>query len=113
MLTLSQKHCAACEGEADRLSHTEAQQLHAALDPAWQLDLTAQTIHRDCKFGDFAAAVRFFNLVAELAESEGHHPDLNLHNYRFIEITLTTHAVKGLSENDFILASKIDRLLAE
>jgi 4a-hydroxytetrahydrobiopterin dehydratase len=49
--------------------------------------------------------------IAAIAEEEGHHPDLRLHSYKFLEVTLTTHAIKGLSENDFILAAKIDELL--
>ncbi len=113
MNTLSQKHCAACEGEADRLNSAQARQLQTELHPKWFLDVQQQTISRNCKFVDFGAAVRFINQVAELAESEGHHPDINLHNYRYVRITLSTHAVKGLSENDFILASKIDTLLPE
>ncbi len=111
MTTLSQKHCAACEGEADRLNSAKAIQLQSKINPKWFLDVQQQTISRNCKFTDFGAAVRLFNQVAELAESEGHHPDIYLHNYRYVKITLTTHAVNGLSENDFILASKIDQLL--
>jgi len=113
MQSLSQKHCKACEGDADKLNSAQASQLHRELNQKWFLDVGQQTIGRNYKFGDFGATVRFFNQVAELAEAEGHHPDLNLHNYRYLRITLTTHAVKGLSENDFILAAKIDALLAQ
>jgi len=59
---------------------------------------------------NFVAGVEFFTRVAELAESEGHHPDLHLDGYRHVWIELWTHAVGGLSENDFMLAAKIDRL---
>jgi len=59
---------------------------------------------------DFLAAVDFLRRVADLAESEGHHPDLHLERYRHVSVELWTHAIGGLSENDFILAAKIDRL---
>ena len=59
---------------------------------------------------DFKAGIAFFNRVAELAEAEGHHPDLHLEDYRNVWIELWTHSIGGLSENDFILAAKIDQL---
>ena len=59
---------------------------------------------------NFVAAMEFLNLVGDLAEREGHHPDLHLTGYRNVTIELTTHAIAGLSENDFILAAKIDEL---
>ena len=59
---------------------------------------------------DFMAGIEFFNRVAELAEAEGHHPDLHLEGYRHVWIELWTHAIGGLSENDFILAAKIDQI---
>jgi 4a-hydroxytetrahydrobiopterin dehydratase len=64
-------------------------------------------------FRNFKAAVEFLNGVAELAERENHHPDLHLVGYRNLSIELTTHAIGGLSENDFILAAKIDELPVE
>ncbi len=62
---------------------------------------------------DFRAGMDFFGRVAELAEAEGHHPDLHLEGYRRVWIELSTHSIGGLSENDFILAAKIDRLPVE
>jgi 4a-hydroxytetrahydrobiopterin dehydratase len=62
---------------------------------------------------DFAAGIRFFDAVARLAEEEGHHPDLRLEGYRHVWIELSTHAIGGLSENDFIMAAKIDQLPVE
>ena len=62
---------------------------------------------------DFMAGIRFFDKVAELAESEGHHPDLHSEGYRHVWIELWTHALGGLSENDFIMAAKIDQLQVE
>ena len=62
---------------------------------------------------DFKAAVAFVNSIASVAEAEGHHPDLHLTGYRKLRVDLATHAVGGLTENDFILAAKIDRLPKE
>jgi 4a-hydroxytetrahydrobiopterin dehydratase len=59
------------------------------------------------------AGMKFFNRVAEIAEQDGHHPDLHLAGYRNVSIELWTHAIGGLSENDFILAAKIDRVPIE
>lgn len=62
---------------------------------------------------DFMAAIDFFNRIARLAEDEGHHPDLHLESYRYAWVEIWTHAIGGLSENDFILAAKIDQLPLE
>jgi len=65
-------------------------------------------IAKDYKFKDFNEALAFVNKVGHLSEEEGHHPDINLHNWNKVTLTLTTHAIGPLSENDFILAAKID-----
>jgi 4a-hydroxytetrahydrobiopterin dehydratase len=85
----------------------EAQLAHL---PGWRLTRDALRIRKDWIMKDFMAAIEFFNKVAELAQHEGHHPDLHLEGYRNVWIELWTHAVGGLSENDFVLAAKIDRL---
>jgi len=72
--------------------------------------LQGERLHRHFKFKDFVTAMWFVNAVANLAEAEGHHPDLHLHDWNQLEITTWTHAIGGLSENDFILAAKIDAL---
>ncbi len=72
-----------------------------------------QEICRKLKLADFAEAIRIINAIAELAEREQHHPDLHLTGYRQVRIDLTTHSIGGISENDFILAAKIDLLLKE
>ena len=66
-------------------------------------------IEKSYRFRDFKEAMRFVNRVAELAESEGHHPDIYV-SWNRVRLSLTTHAIGGLSDNDFILAAKIDRL---
>ncbi|MBI5587024.1 MAG: 4a-hydroxytetrahydrobiopterin dehydratase [Deltaproteobacteria bacterium] len=75
--------------------------------PGWVLK--EGSMEREFKFGDFKGSMAFVNRVAELAESQGHHPDI-LILYSKVRLTLTTHKVGGLTRNDFILASKIDRL---
>lgn len=72
-------------------------------------ELSEKQIQKDFRFKDFTEAMRFVNQVAELSESEGHHPDIQI-SWNRVTLSLTTHAIGGLSENDFILASKIDRL---
>ena len=72
--------------------------------------LKGKGIERDMKFKNFVKAIGFINKVADVAEEEGHHPDINLYSWNRIKFTLSTHAIKGLSINDFILASKINSL---
>jgi 4a-hydroxytetrahydrobiopterin dehydratase len=72
-----------------------------------------QRIRKDWTVKNFMAGMKFFNQVAEIAEADGHHPDVHLWGYRNAWIELWTHAIGGLSENDFILAAKIDQLPIE
>ena len=73
--------------------------------------LELMRIQRKFEFKNFKEALEFVNKVGRLAESENHHPDIFIHNYRKVTITLTTHAIKGLSENDFIIAAKLNQLI--
>ncbi len=75
----------------------------------WILHESGTAIQRPFKHKTFQAAIAFVVAVAELAETEGHHPDISI-NYRRVTLTLTTHSIGGLSENDFILAAKINQL---
>jgi 4a-hydroxytetrahydrobiopterin dehydratase len=106
---LTRKKCLPCEGGVETLSLEQSQAFLAEL-PGWRLTGDGQRIRRDWTAKHFLAAMRFFQHVAELAEAEGHHPDLHLEGYRRVWIEIWTHAIGGLSENDFILAAKIDRL---
>ncbi len=106
------KKCLPCEGGVDPCSLEEAQQQLAAI-PDWHLTHGGQRIRRDWTVKHFMAGMDFFGKVAEVAEADGHHPDLHLEGYRNLSIELWTHAIGGLSENDFILAAKIDRLPIE
>jgi 4a-hydroxytetrahydrobiopterin dehydratase len=87
----------------------DAEQQLAALS-GWRLTHDATRIRRDWKCKDFRGAIKLLNNVAALAEREQHHPDLHLEGYRNAWIELFTHAIGGLSENDFILAAKIDAI---
>ena len=106
---LTKKRCVPCEGGVPPLSHAEAQTL-ARNFPDWAIDLDAKRISRSLTMKNFMAAIDLFNKIATLAEEEGHHPDLYLEGYRNLKIVLWTHAVGGLTENDFILAAKINQL---
>lgn len=109
---LAQKKCKPCEGGVDACSLAEAQSQLGHL-AGWRLTHEGQRIRKDWKMKDFAAALAFFNQVAAIAEAEDHHPDLHLESYRQVWIEIWTHAIGGLSENDFILAAKIDGIPVE
>lgn len=109
---LSTKRCTPCEGGASRYSLAEAHAQLATL-PGWELTQDGRRIRRDWRVKNFVAGIEFFRRVAELAEEENHHPDLHLENYRNVWIEIWTHAIGGLSGNDFILAAKIDKLPVE
>jgi 4a-hydroxytetrahydrobiopterin dehydratase len=106
---LAEKRCRACEGGIEKYTPAQAAEQLAALS-GWHLTGDGQRLRKDWQVKNFSAGIEFFGTVAELAEAEGHHPDLHLDGYRHVWIELWTHAVGGLSENDFILAAKIDRL---
>ena len=106
---LSRKHCVACEGGVPALAANEIASLLTAL-PKWNRTSDGQRIRREWRVKDFPAGLDFFQRVGRVAEEEGHHPDLHLVGYRNVAIEIWTHAIGGLSENDFILAGKIDTL---
>src|SRR5262245_34889871 len=106
---LVRKKCAPCEGGVAALERAEAQAQLKKLS-GWRLAHEGQRIRKDWVVKNFMAGIDFFSRVADVAEDEGHHPDLHLEGYRNAWIELYTHAIGGLSENDFILAAKIDRL---
>ena len=78
--------------------------------PAWRPTADGKAIRREWRLKDFDTALDFFNRVGRIANAEDHHPDLHLTGYRNVALELSTHAVGGLTENDFILAAKIDQL---
>src|SRR6478609_346673 len=106
---LTKKKCQPCEGGIEPVSAAAAAEQVAAL-PGWKLSSDGKMIRKEWRLKDFSAGIDFFQRVADVANAEDHHPDLHLTGYRNVAIELTTHAIKGLSENDFILAAKIDEL---
>lgn len=107
---LHHKHCVPCEGGTKPLQKAEIDILSKKLK-GWNIDL--KKIEKKYHFVDFKRALTFVNEVGDIAEFEGHHPDINLHDWNKVTISLSTHAVKGLSENDFIMAAKIDQIIAD
>ncbi|MBN1758908.1 MAG: 4a-hydroxytetrahydrobiopterin dehydratase [Chitinispirillaceae bacterium] len=108
-MKLTEKHCKPCEGGVPPLTDDEENTLMNDLD-GW--DIERKGVHRIYKtwlLPTFVKAIEFVNEIARLAEEEGHHPELII-NYRRVTVELSTHAILGLSENDFILASKINQL---
>ncbi len=103
------KRCVPCEGGVPKLTSAEAAELLARV-PGWTLVHGGERLRREWTVRKFADGMAFFHAVAEVAEAEGHHPDLHLVGYRNVAIEIWTHAIGGLSENDFILAAKLDAL---
>jgi 4a-hydroxytetrahydrobiopterin dehydratase len=106
---LTHKKCVPCEGGVPKYALAEAQDQLKQL-VGWRLTHEGERIRKDWVMKHFVAGMEFFSRVAGLAEQEGHHPDLHLEGYRNAWIEIYTHAIGGLSENDFILAAKIDEL---
>ena len=109
---LSQRRCRACGGDLPPLSAEQVRDYLAVL-PEWSPTDDGRRIRREWRVKDFVTALEFFNRVGRVAEEEDHHPDLHLVGYRNVAIEVWTHAVGGLTENDFILAAKIDTLPVE
>lgn len=106
---LTDKKCVACEGGIPPLTKEEISAFKPQV-PVWEVSSDAKSISRQFVFKDFKEALAFVNKVGAIAEEEGHHPDIKLFEYKNVLVTLFTHAINGLSENDFILAAKIDTL---
>lgn len=111
-MNLSKKHCVPCEGDAKPLSKEAASQL-LKNTAGWELGTNSKTLSRTLVMKNFMTAIKLIGKIAEIAEAEDHHPDIHLTSYRNLKIELSTHAIKGLSENDFIVAAKINELPLE
>lgn len=109
---LSAKKCVPCEGGVAPLSASEAADYCRQLT-GWAVTADGKRIRKEWQVKHFDAAMAFFHRVAVVANAEGHHPDLHLVGFRNVAIEIWTHAIGGLSENDFILAAKIDELSVE
>jgi 4a-hydroxytetrahydrobiopterin dehydratase len=108
---LASRKCVPCRGGVPTLSPGEADELRRDT-PGWSLAENGTRLVRRFEFADFRSAIDFVNRVADLAEEQGHHPDIAIH-WNKVELVLWTHKIGGLHENDFILAAHIDRLLEE
>ena len=105
------RQCEPCEGGVPPLEAEAAKQLLEALHEDWAISEDGKWIRREFNFTGFNRTMGFVNALAWIANTEGHHPDLEVH-YSQCVVNYTTHAIDGLSENDFICAAKIDRLVA-
>ena len=108
--TLAEKKCTPCRGGVLPLTQTEAERFKSQT-PNWELRDDSHRIERTFRFGNFREALSFVGNVGDLAETEGHHPDVRF-GWGYATISLRTKKIKGLHENDFIMASKIDRMFA-
>lgn len=102
------KHCKPCEEGAEKLSGEEIARLHAEV-PEWEVK-GDKALVRSFPFKDFAKALAFANEVGRLAEENWHHPDIHL-SWGHVEVSFSTHSLNGLSENDFIMAHKVDEYI--
>jgi 4a-hydroxytetrahydrobiopterin dehydratase len=109
MKELSAKKCVPCEGGVAPLKAAEAMRLLKQLHKDWKLGKGSKSLQRSLKFKDFYRTMSFVNALAHIANTEDHHPDLSV-GYNYCDVTFSTHAIGGLSENDFICAAKLDRL---
>lgn len=106
---LAKRHCRPCEGGVAPLTAEQAKALLKALHDDWELSDDGLEISRRFEFPAYGRTLAFTNAVAWIAITEGHHPELTV-SYGACEVSYTTHAIDGLSDNDFICAAKIDRL---
>ena len=109
---LARQSCKPCEGGVEALTPEQASKLMKALHENWLLSADGLEISRQFEFPAYSRTLGFANAVAWIAISEGHHPVLTI-SYGSCGVSYTTHAINGLSDNDFICAAKIDRLLQE
>lgn len=110
-MNLLSKKCKPCEGGVMPFDK-ETAHVYLLDTPLWQMGKGEKKISREFKFKKFTQAIDFVNLVADLAEEEGHHPDIFI-NFGTVRLELSTHSIKGLSENDFILAVKINDIYSK
>ena len=104
----TQSECIPCQGGIPPLKSNEIQTFLKLIDNNWSV-INNKELVRNFKFDNYKSAIKFTNSVAELAENEGHHPYIHI-NFKIVKIMLFTHKIEGLHENDFLLASKIDKI---
>ena len=112
MTDLKEKKCVPCEGGVSSLDLSEIHKYQKKVD-GWDVKQNEKKIYfleKNFKFKNFLESKKFINIVGEISEKEGHHPDI-FFGWGYAKIKITTHSIEGLSENDFILASKIDQIV--
>jgi 4a-hydroxytetrahydrobiopterin dehydratase len=109
MNELTAKRCVPCEGGVAAMTAEQASRQMKVLSREWQLAADAKSLAREFKFRDFYRTMSFANALAHIANIEDHHPDLEV-GYNYCRVRYSTHSIGGLSENDFICASKLDQL---
>lgn len=108
---LADKSCVPPSPGTKPYSKVEAAEMMKSI-PEWELADDGSTLLATFAFPDFKKAIVFVNLIAGMAETEGHHPNIHVHNLKYVSLTLSTHDVGGLSENDFIIAAKVNKAVA-
>jgi 4a-hydroxytetrahydrobiopterin dehydratase len=108
MVALAEKDCVPCKGGVPPLKGNDLAKLRSELKQDWQV-VKEHHLEREFKFKDFKEALGFTNKVGELAEQQGHHPDIAL-SWGKVKVTIWTHKIDGLTESDFVLAAKVDKL---
>jgi 4a-hydroxytetrahydrobiopterin dehydratase len=106
---LADKKCAPCEGGVAPLTSAKAHEMAEQLHTEWKIAEDSKSLKRSMKFKDFYRTMSFVNALAHVANTEDHHPDLEV-GYDYCRVTFSTHSIGGLSVNDFICAAKLDRL---
>ena len=110
MSSLAERKCQACDGGVAPLTRDAAEELRKELQSDWAINMdSGGTLRRAFAFRDFYRTMSFVNALAHIANIEDHHPDLEV-GYNYCRVQFSTHAIKGLSENDFICAAKIDQI---
>ena len=107
-MSLADNKCIPCRGGVPALTEDQAKHLLAQLDPHWELTHRATHLQRSYPFSNFVQAMEFANRLADVAEEEGHHPDLHI-SWGKCTVELWTHKIDGLTESDFFMAAKSDR----
>ena len=108
-MDLSNQKCVPCQGGVPPLAGEELQEYIKNL-PSWELYEGSTKIRKEFEMANFRDAITLVNKIAKLAEEEAHHPDVYIHDFKYVRVELWTHKINGLHKNDIILASKIDKL---
>lgn len=112
-MDLLSKKCVPCEGSTKPLNSNEEENLLIQINDWNLINDGEHRIKKEFQLKNFVEAIEFVNRIAGVAEKEGHHPNILIHSYNKVKVELFTHAIGGLSENDFIVAAKVDEILKE